>query len=190
MEVPMSFKKRLSLSLKKNICAVVLYFLFGALKQLASCDTRIAKEIAAWPEGMVYCLKASKNGPFLCFEKSGDTLNRLKEYTPDSPNVRITFKSIDSAFLVLTGQLGLAGSYSAHGFILEGDVQKTMSLCRCADLAEGYLFPHVMTRRILKEVPEKEHFSLNIYGRILLGMFNRQYRQTYAAPQQYMSRKA
>ena len=108
------------------------------------------------------------------------TLVRLRDYVPGAFDVCITFKSIDAAFLVLTAQLGLAGSYSAHGFTLKGDIQKTMSLCRCADLAEAYLFPRIMTRRILKEVPAKEHFTLNIYGRILLGMLTLSYRPAQA----------
>lgn len=87
----------------------------------------------------------------------------------------ITFKSLETAFLVLTGRMGIAGAYAAHGFSLHGDIGTAMELTRCVDLAESYLFPKIMTRRILKEVAKKRTSSLVLYARILVGLLRGAY---------------
>ncbi|WP_321003930.1 hypothetical protein [Eisenbergiella porci] len=178
----MRLRKKYSCKMKSAVCAAVLYVLFGALKQLSRMDTRMAAEISSWEDGMIYCLKTSKWGPALYIQKNGDTIYRLRDARIGFEDVEITFKTIDRAFLVLTGQQGLSGAYSAHAFTLRGDIQKTMSLCRCADLAEAYLFPAIMTRRILKELPAKEHFTVTVYLRLLLGILCQEHRPVKERP--------
>ena len=76
---------------------------------------------------------------------------------------------------MLTGRMGIAGAYAAHGFSLHGDIGTAMELTRCVDLAESYLFPKIMTRRILKEVAKKRTSSLVLYARILMGLLRGAY---------------
>lgn len=178
----MRLRRHLSTGVKKAVSSVVLSALFGAFKQLSVMDSRMKEEVASWEDGVIYCLKASKTGPSLILQKQGVSICRLKNAHLSYHDVIIQFKNIDTAFKVLTGQMGLAHAYSAHAFTLQGDIQKTMSFCRCADLAEGYLFPKVMSRRILKEVPKKQHFTLTVYVRILIGFLNGSSRAVPMAP--------
>ena len=168
----MRLRKHLSIGVKKAVSSIVLSVLFGAFKQLSVMDSRMKEEVASWDDGIIYCLKASKSGPTLILQKQGTSIYRLKSAPLSYHDIMIQFKNIDTAFKVLTGQMGLAKAYSAHAFTLQGDIQKTMSFCRCADLAEGYLFPKVMSRRILKVVPKKAPFTLTVYLRILIGFLN------------------
>ena len=39
-----------------------------------------------------------------------------------------------------------------------------MSFVRCVEYAEAYLFPRIMTRRILREIPEKRLSTLQVYA--------------------------
>ena len=75
--------------------------------------------------------------------------------------------------IFLSGQVGVAGAYARHGFVLKGDIARAMSVVRCMDLAEAYLFPKLISKKILKEVPEKRMGLLRTYlslcGHILSG---------------------
>lgn len=168
----MRLRKHLSTGVKKAVSSIVLSALFGAFKQLSAMDSRMKEEVASWEDGIIYCLKASRKGPTLIIQKQGVSIRRLKTAPLSYHDVVIQFKNIDTAFKVLTGQMGLSQAYSAHAFTLQGDIQKAMSFCRCADLAEGYLFPRIISQRILKEVPQKQHFTLTVYLRILIGFLN------------------
>lgn len=168
MEVEISPGKVLSNWGKQNISAVVLYFLYGGLYELYRTDSRVKEEIDRWPDGMTYGLKCSPKGPGLFFRKNEGKLMRLNPRIQRSYDTCITFKNIDTAFLVLTGRQGIAGAYAAHGFSLHGDIGTAMELTRCVDIVESYLFPRLMTKRILKEVAVKQSSSIALYMRIVV----------------------
>ena len=67
---------------------------------------------------------------------------------------------------------GLQGSsaYAEHRFTLKGDIGVTMGLVRMIDIAEAYLFPRIMTKRILRSVPYKEKSTLTIYRKVFIGV--------------------
>ena len=71
---------------------------------------------------------------------------------------------------VLTGQMGVARAYAEHRFTLKGDIGVTMGLVRMIDIAEAYLFPRIMTKRILRSVPYKEKSTLTIYRKVFIGV--------------------
>ncbi len=83
-------------------------------------------------------------------------------------DVTIRFKSPDDAFRVFTGQIGIAQAYAQHRFTLRGNMGLAMPLCAIVDIAEGYLFPAVLARRILKRRPKKIS-TARVYLAVLLG---------------------
>ena len=44
-----------------------------------------------------------------------------------------------------------------------------MSLVRCIDIVEAYLFPKFITKNILKEIPKKSMGLVRCYGNVLFG---------------------
>ena len=153
--------------MERKIAEVILYFLYGGLKQLSQQDERIEKEVKSWRPGVIYGLKCSADGPSLYIRKGEYGLERLDPSIQDVADVCIQFKSFAHAFRVLTGRQSVAGSYAHHDFTLYGDIAETMSLTRCINLLEAYLFPKIITKRILKKVPDKQQSSLGLYGKIL-----------------------
>lgn len=151
---------------QRLVCRVVMFFLFRALNALATRDSRVAAETAAWPESRVLGLEVP-GGPALYLARRGKRLARLR---PDNaPDILIRFKSVRDGFYVFTGQLGVAAAYAQHRFTVRGNVSDTMSFVRCVDLAEGYLFPPFWAKAILKELPQKQLSSLRLYAAVLLG---------------------
>jgi len=100
-------------------------------------------------------------------KKENGKIVRIKE--AESMDLEITFKSIDVAFLMFTGRLGVSKAYAEHRFTLKGEIGKAMSLVRCIDIAEAYLFPKFITKNILKEIPKKSMGLVRCYGNVLFG---------------------
>ncbi|MGI6007391.1 MAG: hypothetical protein ACOX8E_07875 [Ruminococcus sp.] len=155
--------------IKRRIADVILYVLYGSFCELYRLDSRMKDEIDSWPEGMTYCLVCSEKGPRLFFRKSQNQLQKLNPRIQRYYDTACTFRSLEGAFEVLTGRMGCAQAYSTHTFYIHGDIGSALKLTRCVDLAETYLFPRFMTRRILRKVRGKESSSLLLYFRILIG---------------------
>jgi hypothetical protein len=65
---------------------------------------------------------------------------------------------------------GIADAYAQHRFAMKGDIAATLQLVRCMEMAEAYLFPRMMSRRILKAVPDKQVSSLRVYAAVVFGI--------------------
>lgn len=160
--------RRFSLALKAIVAKIVLFVLYRAIKVLAHEDSRIMSEFDSWRNGLTVVLETGNGGPSISLMKRGRKLVRCPHV--DDADIRITFRSLDAAFLVLTGQMGVARAYAEHRFMLSGDISQTMSIVRCIDIAESYLFPRLMTRRILRKVENKEFSTLRVYIKIFVGV--------------------
>ena len=146
-----------------QINRTVLAVLLRALRVLYREDSRIRTEIDSWPEGLTLKLKCGPGGAVLALQKSGTYgIRRLR--AAQHTDITMNFKSVQGAFRVLSGQVGISEAYARHLFSLEGDIYQTMSFVRCVEYAEAYLFPRIMTRRILREIPEKRLSTLQGYA--------------------------
>lgn len=164
----MSQKRKWSIRWKTLFETIILFFLYRGMKALYKLDDRIRKEVDSWPVGRTIVLAASRQGPKLCLRRVSWGIARVREI--DSPDIEIGFKSLDGAFLVFSGQIGTAEAYAQHRFEVKGDIYEVMSIVRCIDLTEAYLFPPFMTKRILRKQPQKQTGSIKVYCRALLGI--------------------
>lgn len=147
-------------------CSLVSGCLCRALKFLSRRDSRIKEEAARWPRGKALRLEIPGARGFTV-TGGGEGFRFLP---PDAPgDVTIRFKSPADAFRVFTGQLSVAQAYGQHRFVLKGNMALAMPFVRCVDRVEGYLFPAVLARRILKRLPKKEVSTARVYGAVLSG---------------------
>lgn len=163
-----SYKQKWLTKAKILFERVILFFLYRAMRVLFKYDTRIHKEISGWPIGMTIVLSACENGPKLCLRRVSCGIVKVNDI--EEPDILITFKSIDGAFLVFSGQIGTFKAYAQHRFLVKGEIAQVMSIVRCIDLTEAYLFPVIITRRILRKVPEKQIGSIRVYFHAILGI--------------------
>lgn len=163
-----SKKQVLKTKAQKTYATVVLFFLYRAMQALYKEDSRIREEVDSWPLGSILVMRVAKNGPSLCLRRTKAGLERVLDM--DKPDIIIAFKSVESAFLVLTGQLGTARAYAQHRFVVWGDLYQVMSFVRCIDLVEAYLLPPKMAKRILRRVPKKQVSRWMVYYKTILGI--------------------
>jgi len=149
-------------------CRAALWFLGRAFAAAASLDPRVAGEVTGWAEGLTVLLEVEPYGPYLALGKRDGSLHLLRR-RPDPADLAIYFKNPAGAWRVLSGQIGIAPAYAEHRFCLAGDIAMGMSLVRCLNLVEAYLFPPVLSNRILKRPPQLRRSRLRIYTAAIFG---------------------
>lgn len=153
--------------LMNQVNGIVLQVLYRGFRVLYREDSRVRAEIKGWDEGLTLKLICGPGGAALAMcHDSQEGVRKIRR--AQRCDITMRFKSVEGAFKVLSGQMSVAEAYAEHLFFLEGDIYKTMSFVRCVEYIESYLFPGFMTRRILKEVPEKQIPALQVYALALL----------------------
>lgn len=147
---------------RKALAAVVYAVLGRGLVASARLDERVREEVRSWPDGTVVTLRIAPFGPQVSWRVTGGTLAYLggAEVTSD---LLVTFKSVDDAVPLLLGMKAVLGSFAEHRATVKGDLATAMSLVRCLHIVEGYLFPDIMTRRILPHPAERRAGHLTAY---------------------------
>jgi hypothetical protein len=154
--------------MKKRISRIVLFFLGRAFQVLYRRDANIRREVDDWNPGFAFCMKVSREGPGICLMRTEKGMERQKKYEPSRVNMTVEFRSIDAAFLVLSGRIGIAQAYSQHRFTMRGSISSCMTLVYCVDIIEGYLFPKLIARKILKKLPQKQISTVSTYWHAIL----------------------
>lgn len=155
--------------MKIVLLKVILGLLYRVMRVLEKRDSNVAADVAQLPEGSVVRIRAgmSADAPQLTVKRK---YGRLVKASADSrADIEIVFKSIDAAVRVFTGCESIGRAYCQHRFVLTGNINETMCLVRAIETAEGYLFPRVWNRRILKQRVKKQLPTLAVYGLAICG---------------------
>ena len=153
--------------LKRRIIALVFFFLGRGFAASVRLDTRVRREVECWPDGTVVTIKVAPAGPQTSWRKSKDLFEHLGRKDVE-PTLLVTFKNADGALPVFLGMKGVLQAFAEHRSSLAGDIALGMSVVRCLHIVEGYLFPDVMTRRILPSPARREKPMLAAYALTLL----------------------
>lgn len=155
--------------MKKTVLALILQVLYRTMRVLDRRDGGVANDLSQLQEGAVVriCAGMTEDAPQLTVvRKDGRLIKGNSDMTAD---IEIVFKSIDAAVRVFTGCESIGTAYCQHRFVLTGNINETMCLVRAIETAEGYLFPRVWNKRILKHKVEKQLPTLAVYGLVLCG---------------------
>ena len=155
--------------MKKMVLHLILRVLYRTMRVLERRDPGVAADLAQLPEGTVVRLRAgmADDAPQLTvMRREGKLVLAGDDVRAD---IEIEFKSTDAALRVFTGCESIGRAYCQHRFVLTGNINETMCLVRAIETAEGYLFPRLWNRRILKHRVEKQLPTLAVYGLVLCG---------------------
>jgi len=154
--------------LKRLVAGVVFAVMGRGLVACARLDDRVRRDVGLWPEGTVVTLAIDPRGPRTSVRKRGTRLEALGGRDDVEPTLLVTFKNVDGALPVLLGMKGVVQSFAEHRATLSGDVALGISLVRCLHIVEGYLFPDLMTRRILPRPATRQVGHLRAYAGLVL----------------------
>lgn len=153
---------------KNFVVKTVLFVLGRGFQCIANRDPDIKKEVHEWPEDFQIMFEVLPAGPYMTLQKKEGKLTYcgLKKSEAD---LIINFKNVDTAFMMFTAQMSTSQSYAQHRLSVQGDIVKAMSLIRCLNIIEFYLFPGFIAKSILKRMPEMNlrKFGLRLYTYLL-----------------------
>ena len=149
---------------RKALAATVLVFLGRGLVAATRLDARVRREVLRWPDGTLVTIAVSPDGPQASWRFAGGRLDYLGGRRDLTPTLLVTYKSIDVALPVLTGQQGILEAFTEHRSTLAGDIGLGMSLVRCLHIVESYLFPDVIGRHVLPGPPSREVSHMRAYA--------------------------
>lgn len=159
---------------QKLTVGIVLRVVHAALVELQKQDTRVADEFARMPEGLSYSIYTGHAASVLHVIWQNGKLKRVRSLEKTTCTLHI--KSVPLAFRLFTGQMGLAQAYAAHAFTMAGEVADVMRLARLVNIVEAYLFPNIINRRIMTDIPNPQVCFLRTYARIAWGFLTCKYR--------------
>lgn len=151
---------------KRLLAGVVFWVMGRGLVTCARLDSRVRDEVAAWPEGTVVTLLMWPGTPKTSVRKADGRLVALGSRDVE-PTLLVTFKSVAASVPVLLGMKSVLQAFAEHRATVRGDIGLAMSLVRCLHIVEGYLFPDVMTRRILPRPAARQAGHLRAYAGLL-----------------------
>jgi len=155
--------------LKRLLARTLLWFLGRGLGACARLDSRAAEEVQGWEEGARVSLQVAPDGPAMAVEKRGGRLRFLGTRPVEDADLLITFKHLDAALPILLGMKSVARGYAERRMTMKGDLTFAMSVVRVMLLVEAYLFPRLITRRIMQRIPDRQTSMLRVYIAALLG---------------------
>lgn len=155
---------------------IVFLFLGSAMEYAAKKDPDIKKEVDSWEDGFTLMMNVLPYGPYMTFEKKGGRLhfrglklkdknNDIKERIAKNGRVKyhgaklknidviINFKNIESAFMILTPQMGVPQAYAERRVLVKGDLVKVMSFARVLTILLALLYPRFLCAPLVKRMP-------------------------------------
>lgn len=155
--------------MKNMTLAAILHLLYRSLNVLVKHDGSVKAELSQLHEGACVriCTDLAGQGPVLAVVYENGRLRRVRgERRAD---IEIAFKSLSGALRVFTGLESIGQAYCGHRFVLQGNINETMCLVRAIETAEGYLFPRMWNKRILKRRVDKQLPTMAVYALALCG---------------------
>ncbi|MDM8517444.1 hypothetical protein QUF76_14695 [Desulfobacterales bacterium HSG16] len=134
---------------------IALFALGRAMQSASNLDKNIKKEVETWPEGFTAMFKVLPRGPYISWmkEKGNTLVYKGESITEDEADLVIYFKNMENAFLVFSAQAGTAQAFAEHRMSLKGDLAQAMSLTRCLNIVQTYLYPDIIAKMVFKRVP-------------------------------------
>lgn len=148
-----------------SLVVKIVFFVLGrGFQSIAARDEEVKREVESWEDSFSILFEVLPNGPYLYLQKQNGQLRTLGLQKGEA-DLAISFKTLGSAFLIFTGQIGTPQGYAEHRMSVKGDLARAMSLIRCLNLVEFYLFPAFIARRILKRLPAMtmRRFALRLH---------------------------
>ena len=131
----------------------MLTILGRSLVSASKFDPSIRNELSTWPDGFTILYRVLNKGPNLILKSNKAQFIVVKTLELDAPNITVYIKNIEFAYLITTCQIGTIDAFIQRRAVLKGDIPIGMSLIRCINIIQTYLFPRWFARRVVKRLP-------------------------------------
>ena len=142
-------------------------------------DEEIQQEIAKFPVNFVLSMNVFPKGPAFIAKVTPDHQLELISNTDEKPDLTITFKHVNHAYLVFSFQESTAQAFANDRMVADGDLSHAIRLVRCLNKMEALILPKLVAELAVKEYPphltlkEKLTGAANIYLKVAQSYFKR-----------------
>lgn len=154
---------------KRFFITVMLFLLFRALRACQQLDSRVRQELQSLPEGIAILLGLEDYEGGVAFVREGDSLRRIWSIPENhqAGKLEIRFKTLGAAIRLVCGKESVPQSYARNNIILAGELRWGMTLVRCIERVENYIFPAFISRRIFSTPLNKEVTTRRVYTKMI-----------------------
>ncbi len=149
---------------KATVAATALVALGVSFELLSRHSDELKAELEDWDEGRTFSLGILPHGPAIAVRHEGGRLVYLGRGDHEAP-IKILFKNVDGALLVLTGQLAAHTAFAERRAIVHGPLDSVMEANRAMAIVVKYLFPGIMLRWLTKRMPTFSRDQLLLKGK-------------------------
>ena len=143
-----------------------------AIESASHFEESVKKEIANWQEGFSFTMNVLPYGPNLAMRKINGALKMIKLKKDEKADLTVEIKNLTTAFRMITTQMGAHHVFAQNKIAVSGNIADSMRFIRIVYTVEGYMFPEILNKNILKKSPKmslKKHFNrLHIYTKGML----------------------
>lgn len=151
---------------KRAIVSTSLVASGVAFELVSKHSPELKAEIADWEDGRVFSLGVLPDGPSISLKKEGDRIRYLGKGYKD-PKLKLLFKNIDSAHLMMTGKISSPAAFAQHRTILHGNLVEAMQISRAMAIVQSYLLPGSVLKESMKRVPKMTAAQRMLKARIM-----------------------
>ncbi|MEB3755064.1 hypothetical protein [Acinetobacter sp. MD2(2019)] len=149
-------------SLQRSYVKLMMDVIGRGLVTASQVDPEIQAEIAKFPDNFILSMNVFPNGPaFIAQVTPNKQLQLLQTYT-HKPDLTITFKHLNHAYLVFSFQESTAQAFANDRMIADGDLSYAVRLVRCLNKMEALILPKFMASMAVKEYPKSLGFKEKI----------------------------
>lgn len=151
---------------KRSVVSASLLVSGVAFELVSKHSPELKAEIADWEDGRVFSLGVLPDGPAISLKKEGDRIRYLgKGYK--NPKLKLLFKNIDCAHLMMTGKIGSSAAFAQHRTILHGNLLEAMQTSRAMAIVQSYLLPGPVLKKSMKRAPKPTMAQRLLKARIM-----------------------
>lgn len=138
---------------KKTTTAIGFFALKQAMVSVSHFNIQVKEELKYFKEGYSLQLKVLPDGPKIAFEKH-DNVFRTTSSKKEKYDLVVIFKTEDIAFRIMTTLSNVPKAFTQNRLMVYGNVADSMVLIRIINIVQSYLFPPILSKRVLKRVPK------------------------------------
>ena len=138
---------------KHFVVTAGFYALGRGAESVSRFNKDLKAELKAWPESYTVMMKVAPNGRELWLQKKGDRLKWISKQESDADLI-VLFKNLDTAFRIISTLSNVHSAFTQNRIMVYGDIAQSMVLIRILNIVQAYLFPPILSKNVLKRIPE------------------------------------
>lgn len=164
--------KSVKLTLQQAYVKLMMDVIGRSLVMASQVDPEIQQEVAKFPLNFTLSMTVFPHGPAFIARVNDEQQLELVSRMEVKPDLTITFKHLQHAFLVFSFQESTAQAFANDRMIADGDVAHAIRLVRCLNKLEALILPKTLASLAIKQYPDqlglKEKLSeaANIYFKV------------------------